>query len=144
MSRYARCPNGPAPGNPLYTARIQDGVNTVGPVPMTFGYGPNTFPQSAAHVLNTNQNPSPSEGVTINEIYVSAAQHIVKYMTLNMNHPIADGVKINNSRPNNKDTENVQNTSGATKCTKNSNDSIPKTNIQFYSTFGHFISIPHF
>ena len=38
------------PGTPSNIAQIQDVVNTVGPVPMTFGYGPNTFPHSAAHV----------------------------------------------------------------------------------------------
>ena len=45
------------PGSPLSIAQTQDVVNTVGPVPMTFGYGPNTFPHSAAHVLNTNHAP---------------------------------------------------------------------------------------
>ena len=38
---------------------------------MSFGYGPNTFPQSAAHVLNNNR--SPSEGEPIKEMYTSAA-----------------------------------------------------------------------
>ena len=51
----------------------QDSVNTVGPVPMTFGYGPNTFPHSAAHVPNTNLSPSRSEGELINRNHTSAA-----------------------------------------------------------------------
>ena len=63
------------PGSPSIIAQIQDGVNTVGPVPMTFGHGPNTFPHSAAHVLNTNYSPSNIEGNTINKIYTSAANH---------------------------------------------------------------------
>ena len=54
-----------SPSNPSYTAQVQDIVNTVGPVPMAFGREPNTFPQSAAHVLNINHIPSASEGVTI-------------------------------------------------------------------------------
>ena len=63
------------PGTPSPIARDQDGVNTVGPVPMTFGYGPNTFPHSAAHVLNTNLSPSRSEGEPINKMHTSAANH---------------------------------------------------------------------
>ena len=50
------------PGPLSIIAQTQDGVNTVGPVPMIFGYGPNTFPHSAAHVPNTNLSPSRSEG----------------------------------------------------------------------------------
>ena len=50
------------PGTPSTIAQDQDVVNTVGPVPMTFGYGPNTFPHSAAHVLNNNHSPSICEG----------------------------------------------------------------------------------
>ena len=61
------------PGSPPFTAPTQDEVNTVGPVPMTSGYGPNTFPHSAAHVLNTNNIPSPSEGDLHNSIHTSAA-----------------------------------------------------------------------
>ena len=61
------------PGTPSTTAQTQDGVNTVGPVPMTFGYGPNTFPHSAAHVLNTNHSPSRSEGEPNKSTYASAA-----------------------------------------------------------------------
>ena len=61
------------PGTPSPIVLTQDDVNTVGPVPMTFGYGPNTFPHSAAYVLNTNHSPSRSEGEPINKIYTSAA-----------------------------------------------------------------------
>ena len=61
------------PGTPLYNAQDQDVVNTVGPVPMTYGHGPNTFPYSAAQVLNINNELSDPKGVTINEIYTSAA-----------------------------------------------------------------------
>ena len=50
------------PGFPSPIAQDQDGVDTVGPVPMTFGYGPNAFPHSAAHVLNNNPSPSNLEG----------------------------------------------------------------------------------
>ena len=60
------------PGTPIPITQTQDVVNTVGPVPMTFGYGPNTFPHSAAHVLNTNHSPSHSEGEPINKINTSA------------------------------------------------------------------------
>ena len=60
-------------GTPFNIAPNQGGVNTVGPAPMTFGYGPNTFPHSAAHVLNTNHSPSSFEGEPINTIYTSAA-----------------------------------------------------------------------
>ena len=61
------------PGTPSNTAQNQGGVNTVGSVPMTSGYGPNTFPHSAAHVLITNNSPSRSEGEPINKIHTSAA-----------------------------------------------------------------------
>ena len=64
------------PGNPPRTIQTQDAANTVDPVPMTFGREPNTFQHSAAHVLSTNNNPSSSEGVTMYEIYASAARHI--------------------------------------------------------------------
>ena len=49
---------------------------------MTFGHGPNTFPQSAAHVLNTNNNPSTSKGVINKEIYTSAANYLNTYIQL--------------------------------------------------------------
>ena len=59
-------------------------------------------------------------------MYASVAQNIVKYLSLNMNHPIAGGdqknhkysehtqstsvVKINDTKHDNKATANVQNT----------------------------------
>ena len=42
---------------------------------MTFGYGPNTFSHSAAHVLNSNHSPSRSEGEPNNKIQTSAANY---------------------------------------------------------------------
>ena len=102
---------------------------------MTFGYSPNTFPHSAAHVLNTNNDPSSSEGEQINEIYASVAPPIVKYLTFNMNHPTSggdqnhkysehiqntSGVKINDPKPKLKDAEQVQITSGVTNYTNSS------------------------
>ena len=72
---------GRPPGNFPSNAQDQDVVNTVGPVPMTFGREPNTFPYSAVHVLNTNHNHSTFEGVSIPEIYASAGCHIESYMT---------------------------------------------------------------
>ena len=63
------------PGTPSPITQDQDVVNTVGPVPMTFGYGPNTFPHSAAHVLDANKSPSRSEGEPIKTTYASAANH---------------------------------------------------------------------
>ena len=42
---------------------------------MTFGYGPNTFPHSAAYVPNTNHSPSRSEGEPIKTNHTSAAKH---------------------------------------------------------------------
>ena len=57
---------------------------------MTFGREPNTFPQSAAHVLNAE--PSDSEGDQLmNEMYASAAHYIKLYMTKASNHPTSDG-----------------------------------------------------
>ena len=123
------------PGSPTNITQIHDVVNTVGPVPMTSGYGPDTFPHSAAHVLNTNNNPSSSEGEQINKIYASVAPPIVKYLTFNMSHPTSgggknhkysehtqstSGVKINNSKPKIKDTEYVLIISGVSKCTDSS------------------------
>ena len=42
---------------------------------MTLGYGPDTFPHSAAHILNTNHSPSTFEGEPINKNNTSAANH---------------------------------------------------------------------
>ena len=55
------------PGTPSPIAQNQVGVNTVGPAPMTFGYGPDTFPHSAAHVLYNNLSPLLSEGAQNND-----------------------------------------------------------------------------
>ena len=63
------------PSTPSNIAQNQGGVNTVGPVPMISGHGPNTFPHSAAHVLNTNYSPSRIEGEPTNRINTSAANH---------------------------------------------------------------------
>ena len=63
------------PGTPSNIAQNQGGINTVGPVPMISGHGPNTFPHSAAHVLNTNYSPSRIEGEPTNRINTSAANH---------------------------------------------------------------------
>ena len=60
-------------GSPSPIAQDQVVVNTVGPVPSTFGYGLNTFPHSAAHVLNINHVPSSIEGEPTNKIHTSAA-----------------------------------------------------------------------
>ena len=102
---------------------------------MTFGHGPNTFPHSAAHVLNTNNDPSLLEGEQINEIYASVAPPLVKHLTFNMNHPTSggdqnhkyskhaqstSGVKINNPKPKIKDIEYVQIISGVTNYTNSS------------------------
>ena len=123
------------PGTPSSTAQIQNVVNTVGPVPMTFGYGPNTFPHSAAHVLNTNHSPSNIEGEQINEIYASVAPPLVKHLIFKMNHPTSggdrnhkysehtqntSGVKINDLKLKNNDTEYVQIISGVTNNTNSS------------------------
>ena len=66
---------------------------------MTFGHGPDTFPHSAAHVLNINNVPSISEGEQINEIYVSVAPPIVKYLTFNTGSNLNRGVLIKNTHP---------------------------------------------
>ena len=123
---------------------------------MTFGYGPNTFPHSAAHVLNTNQSPLSIEGEPINEIYASVAPPIVKYLTFNMNHPTSggdqnhkysertqsiSGVKINNLEPKIKDTEYVKITSGAAKYTNSSINNASKNPLNTGSNLNRGVSI---
>ena len=143
------------PGTPSSTAQIQNVVNTVGPVPMTFGYGPNTFPHSAAHVLNTNNVPSTSEGEQINEIHASVAP-LVKHLTFNMNHPTSggdqnhkysehtqntSGVKINNPKPKIKDNEYVQITSGVTTYNNSSINNVLKKPFDTGSNLNRGVSI---
>ena len=88
-------------GSPSNIAQIQDVVNTVGPVPMTFGHGPNTFPHSAAHVLNAYLLPSSIGGEQITEIYAPVAPPIVKCLTFNTGGNLNRGVSIQNTHPKN-------------------------------------------
>ena len=123
---------------------------------MTFGHDPNTFPHSAAHVLNTNNVPSTSEGEQIIEIYASVAPPLVKHLTFNMNHPtsggdqnykyseygqITSGVKINDPKPKIKNTEYVQIVSGVTNYTNSSINNASKNPFNTGSNLNRGVSI---
>ena len=56
---------------------------------MTFGYGPSSFPHSAAHVLNTTQSPSSIEGEQINKSSTFTGSTLSELLISNFN-----GIKI--------------------------------------------------
>ena len=86
-------------------------------------------------MLNTNNDPSLSEGEQINEIYASVAPPIVRHLTFNMNHPMSGGDR------NHKYVEHTQSTSGVTNHTNSSINNALKNPVNTGSNLNRGVSI---